>query len=163
MRPSATLMDLLKPITTLGGQGKPLNQGIAEFYDESTGLWENMWGDHLHHGYYEPGKTDKSNQQAQVDMIDASLEWAGVTEVKRMVDVGCGLGGSSRYIARKFGCSANGVTLSPFQAQRANEITQAEGIDASFQVGDALDMPYEDNSFDLCWSMESGEHMPDKR
>lgn len=145
-------------------------------------------------GYYEPGKTDKSNQQAQVDMIDASLEWAGVTEVKRMVDVGCGLGGSSRYIARKFGCSANGVTLSPFQvrgvgvggwlgamdgcgptadavpgcfatpqAQRANEITQAEGIDASFQVGDALDMPYEDNSFDLCWSMESGEHMPDKR
>ena len=31
-------------------QGKPLNTGIAEFYDESTALWEDMWGDHLHHG-----------------------------------------------------------------------------------------------------------------
>jgi tocopherol O-methyltransferase len=115
-------------------------------------------------GYYEPGKTEKSNRQAQVDMIDESLKWAGVTEVGRMVDVGCGLGGSSRYIARKFGASACGVTLSPFQAQRASEITrEEEGVEASFQVADALDMPFEDSSFDLCWSMESGEHMPDKR
>jgi tocopherol O-methyltransferase len=31
-----------------------------------------------------------------------------------------------------------------------------------FQVADAMDMPFEDNSFDLVWSLESGEHMPDK-
>lgn len=28
----------------------PLAEGIAGFYDASTGLWEDMWGDHLHHG-----------------------------------------------------------------------------------------------------------------
>jgi hypothetical protein len=27
-----------------------LKQGIAEFYDESSGLWERMWGEHMHHG-----------------------------------------------------------------------------------------------------------------
>lgn len=36
------------------------------------------------------------------------------------------------------------------------------GDTASFQVADALQQPFEDNSFDLVWSMESGEHMPDK-
>ena len=36
----------------------------------------------------------------------------------QMVDVGCGIGGSSRYIARKYGCSARGITLSPVQASQ---------------------------------------------
>ncbi len=37
------------------------------------------------------------------------------TGLLQMVDVGCGIGGSSRYISRKFGCTANGITLSPKQ------------------------------------------------
>ena len=82
-----------------------------------------------------------------------------------MIDVGCGIGGSSRHISRKFGCSARGITLSPKQAARANVLTAEAGqaAQASFQVADALQQPFADNSFDLVWSMESGEHMPDKR
>lgn len=45
-----------------------------------------------------------------------------------MVDVGCGIGGSSRYIARKFGAKCQGITLSPFQAQRANALAETEGL-----------------------------------
>ncbi len=52
----------------------------------------------------------------------------------QMVDVGCGIGGSSRYISRKFGCSAVGITLSPQQAKRANEITANPDGKVSFQV-----------------------------
>jgi hypothetical protein len=53
-----------------------------------------------------------------------------------MVDVGCGIGGSSRHIARKYGCSARGITLSPVQAARANAISGKEGLGdrVSFQV-----------------------------
>lgn len=82
-----------------------------------------------------------------------------------MVDVGCGVGGSSRYIAKKFSCQAKGITLSPVQAARANELSQKAGLGerCSFQVADALQQPFADNSFDLVWSMESGEHMPDKQ
>jgi len=105
-----------------------LNEGIARFYDASTGLWEEMWGDHLHHGYYPPGENPPSNRQAQVDMVENILEWAQVTKVDDMVDVGCGLGGSSRHLARKYGCVAKGITLSPYQAKRGNEISDMQGL-----------------------------------
>jgi len=141
-----------------------LKIGIAGFYDRSSKLWEDVWGEHMHHGYYIPeDRTD--HVQAQVDMIDEVLNWAGVTEpVRRVVDVGCGIGGSSRHIARRYGCVARGITLSPYQARRGNELAKEQGLEGrtSFEVADALDMPFEDNSFDLAWSLESGEHMPDK-
>lgn len=157
---------LIKPLTS-AGQVADLKEGIASFYDESSGLWESMWGEHMHHGYYPKGTPvgSKSNQQAQEDMIEESLAWAGVQSATKMVDVGCGIGGSSRHISRKFGCEARGITLSPVQAARGNEITAAQGMadKCQFQVADALAQPFPDNEFDLVWSMESGEHMPDKR
>ena len=70
-----------------------------------------------------------------------------------------------RYIARKLGCTAEGVTLSPVQAQRANDMSARAGLASlcNYRVADALQQPFDDNSFDLVWSLESGEHMPDKR
>ena len=50
----------------------------------------NRWGQHMHHGYYEPGK-QVGNQQAQIDMIERTLDWAGVTAVKNVSDVVKGL------------------------------------------------------------------------
>ncbi|DBA79597.1 TPA: hypothetical protein ACH3X1_008283 [Trebouxia sp. C0004] len=143
---------------------KTLNEGIARFYDESSGLWESMWGEHMHHGYYPKGGPTKSNLEAQIDMIDESLRWAGIDQATEMVDVGCGIGGSSRHISKKFGCRAEGITLSPVQADRANSISQSQGLGekVNYQVADALHQPFRDGQFDLIWSMESGEHMPDK-
>lgn len=61
-----------------------LNKGIATFYDESSGLWEQMWGEHMHHGYYPQNGPKKSNQEAQIDMIEEVLQWAGVTEASKV-------------------------------------------------------------------------------
>ena len=55
-----------------------------------------------------------------------------------MVDIGCGIGGSSRHISRKFGCTSQGITLSPVQAARANELSAAAGL------GDRC-------KFQVCW------------
>jgi tocopherol O-methyltransferase len=54
--------------------------------------------------------------------------------------------------------------MAALQAARANSLAQEQGLGGtvSFQVADALQQPFEDGSFDLVWSMESGEHMPDK-
>jgi tocopherol O-methyltransferase len=158
--------EVTKPSRRVACQATSLNEGIAKFYDASTGLWENMWGDHLHHGYYPANGATKSNREAQEDMIEEVLKWAGVAKVTKMVDIGCGLGGSSRHLSRKYGCSAEGITLSPFQAERGNEISQQEGLGerVHLQVCDALNQPSEwTNNYDLVWSLESGEHMPDKQ
>jgi tocopherol O-methyltransferase len=110
----------------------------------------------MHHGYYIPeDRTD--HVQAQIDLIDEVLKWADAKDATSVVDVGCGIGGSSRHIARKFDSKAQGITLSPYQANRGNELAKVQGLDdkCSFQVADALDMPFEDNSFDLVWSLVS--------
>ncbi|GAQ77795.1 S-adenosyl-L-methionine dependent methyltransferases [Klebsormidium nitens] len=145
-----------------------LNEGIAGFYDESSGVWEEIWGEHMHHGYYPKGEK-KDHREAQIDMIEETLKWAGATGAgtpapKTVVDVGCGIGGSSRYLSRKFGAKVTGITLSPVQAARAGALARQQGLadKVSFQVADALNQPFDDGQFDLVWSMESGEHMPDK-
>lgn len=140
-----------------------LYQQIQQFYDASSGLWEQIWGEHMHHGYYgADGREKKDRRQAQIDLIEELLKWAAVQTAENILDVGCGIGGSSLYLADKFGAKATGITLSPVQANRAKERAQAAGIAAQFQVADALNLPFEDDSFDLVWSLESGEHMPDK-
>ncbi|GMH77211.1 hypothetical protein TL16_g07333, partial [Triparma laevis f. inornata] len=142
-----------------------LKNGIAGFYDRSSKLWEDVWGEHMHHGYYEP-EDREDHTQAQVDMIDKLLDFSSLdgSKISSVVDVGCGIGGSSRHIAKKYNCEAKGVTLSPYQAKRGNELAEEQGLKgkSSFQVADALSMPFPDSSFDLVWSLESGEHMPDK-
>jgi cyclopropane fatty-acyl-phospholipid synthase-like methyltransferase len=90
---------------------------------------------HMHHGYYIPeNRTD--HVQAQIDLIDEVLKWADVKDATSVVDVGCGIGGSSRHIARKYDCKAQGITLSPYQANRGNELAAEQGVadQASFQV-----------------------------
>jgi len=141
-----------------------LYQQIQEFYDASSGLWEQVWGEHMHHGYYGvDGKIPKDRRQAQIDLIEELIAWLGVTSAENILDVGCGIGGSSLYLAQKFNAKVTGITLSPVQAARATERAAAAGItEANFQVANALSMPFADASFDLIWSLESGEHMPDK-
>ncbi|KAK6146994.1 hypothetical protein DH2020_017906 [Rehmannia glutinosa] len=145
-----------------------LQKGIAELYDESSGIWEDIWGDHMHHGFYEPGSdvSISDHRSAQIRMIEESLRFASLSDdsvqkPKNIVDVGCGIGGSSRYLARKYGAKCQGITLSPVQAKRAQELAAAQGL-ADKAFADALNQPFSDGQFDLVWSMESGEHMPDK-
>ena len=167
---TTSTFELERVVEPLIAETKTLNEGIAKFYDESSRVWEDVWGSeggdgtHMHHGYYRRGEP-VNHAKAQVDMIEESLRWAGVREVKRVLDVGCGIGGSSRHMVRKYGCEAEGVTLSPVQAARANALAKEEGVEnmAKYRVADALNMPFEDGSFDFVWSMESGEHMPDKK
>jgi hypothetical protein len=142
--PAAVTSDA--PPTAKDGYRTPaqLKTGIASFYDGSSALWERVWGEHMHHGYYPVGSKRKDHQKAQEDMIDEVLKWArapGEPAPIRVLDVGCGIGGSTRHLAREFGSEGRGVTLSPYQARRANEISAAAGMAdrLSFQARDGAE------------------------
>lgn len=146
-----------------------LYQQIQQFYDASSGLWEEIWGEHMHHGYYGRGGTYRLNRrQAQIDLIEELLAWAESDACNNppsmILDLGCGIGGSSLYLAEKLGAQVTGISLSPVQIKRARERALNRGLanQVTFEVANALEMPFADQSFDWVWSLESGEHMPDK-
>ena len=112
----------------------------------------------MHHGYYEDNKVT-DHQAAQIDMIDRALSWSFMNNSKavinkkitNIVDVGCGVGGSSRHIATKYGSTGKGISLSNFQIEVAKQLTLGLNLTSKLQylVADALNMPFPDNSFDL--------------
>jgi len=65
---------------------------ISKSADFTTpGLWEQVWGEHIHHSYYSPdeGNQKKTKRQAQIDLIEELLKWAGVQQAKNnILDVG---------------------------------------------------------------------------
>ena len=143
-----------------------LNERIRHFYDTSTQLWLDTWGEHMHHGHYGPDGTEKKeHQRAQTDLVNELLRWGNVQNASNILDAGCGVGGSARYLAKLYGAKVKGLTLSPVQAAAAVVYNQKMGLekDVDIVVKDLLTLSAEDGPVDLVWSMESGEHIPDKK
>jgi MPBQ/MSBQ methyltransferase len=142
------------------------SETVANSYDEWTedGILEFYWGEHIHLGHYGSPPTQKDFLTAKSDFVHEMAKWGGLDKLPpgtTVLDVGCGIGGSSRILAKDYGFSVTGVTISPQQVQRAQELTP-EGVDAKFMVNDALALSFPDASFDVVWSIEAGPHMPDK-
>ncbi len=139
---------------------------VAASYDEWTedGILEFYWGEHIHLGHYGVPPRHKDFIQAKIDFVHEMVRWGGLDHLPAgttVLDVGCGIGGSSRILARDYGFSVTGITISPQQVRRAQELTPAD-IDATFKVDDAMGMSFPDATFDVVWSIEAGPHMPDK-
>lgn len=139
---------------------------VARSYDEWTqdGILEFYWGDHIHLGHYGSPTQSKDFREAKVDFVREMVEWGGLDKVAKgstLLDVGCGIGGSSRILAKDYGFAVTGVTISPQQVQRATELTPP-GVNAKFQVDDAMALSFPDASFDVVWCIEAGPHMPNK-
>jgi MPBQ/MSBQ methyltransferase len=139
---------------------------VANFYDQWTqgGLLEFYWGEHIHLGHYGSPPQRKDFLTAKSDFVHEMVRWGGLEQLPRsttVLDVGCGIGGSSRILARDYGFSVTGITISPQQVQRAQQLTP-QTLDARFLVDDAMALSFPDASFDVVWSIEAGPHMPDK-
>ncbi|MBP9221788.1 MAG: class I SAM-dependent methyltransferase [Chitinophagales bacterium] len=143
-----------------------LNERIRQFYNSSTPLWLDTWGEHMHHGFYGiDGNIKKENKQAQIDLINEVINWANIKSAHHILDAGCGVGGSSRYLSKKFDASVLGLTLSNVQAAAAEKYNKAQGLEnkVSIMVKDMLTLDKKYGQFDLIWSLESAEHIPDKK
>jgi len=144
---------------------KNLNQQIANFYDTSTQLWLDVWGEHMHQGYYgKDGADKKDHLRAQEDLINELLLWADVRNAHHVLDAGCGVGGSARIISKKFNAAITGYTLSSKQAAIAEQINRKQGLEnkITIHVDDMMEAGNTNQQFDLVWSLESAEHIPDK-
>ena len=82
----------------------------------------------------------------------------------RVLDIGSGLGGPARTLAAEYGCEVVGLDLTEEFCEAAARLTDLVGLSdrVTFQHGDALDMPFEDYSFDVVWTQFAGMNIEDK-
>lgn len=131
---------------------------IRDHYDRVSPYYVALWGDHIHHGYWLRG--DESKEQAQVQLIEHLARAAGISWQARILDIGCGYGGSSIYLAREYGAQTTGITISPVQVQMAREAAAKAGVRSHFLLMDAEAMNFPE-PFDVLWSVESISHYQD--
>lgn len=134
---------------------------IRWHYDLSTLFYRLLWGRHIHHGLWESGESPAVAQQKLTETLAAA---ARIERGDRVLDVGCGMGGSSIYLAKQLGCQVQGLTLSPLQRAWAACSARWRSVarQASFRCVDAEQAEFEPGSFDVVWNVECTEHLFDK-
>ncbi len=135
-------------------------QRIAAHYDLITSYYRSFWGEHLHHGYWIRG--NESKEEAQEQLIDHLAGLANFEEGWRVLDIGCGIGASSLYLARKYRVRPTGITISPAQVEMARNAAADAKVDAEFLLMDAEAMHFV-RPFDVLWSIESISHYYDRK
>ena len=96
-------------------------------------------------------------------MVQAKL--AGIAGGMRVLDAGCGIGGSSRYLAHTHGCRVDAIDLTPQFVAAAERLNALCGLGDKIAVraGSVTDLPYDDGSFDQVWSQNVTMNVADKR
>ena len=99
--------------------------------------------------------------------LEATLEIAGLMQAgpaDHILDIGSGIGGPARYFANRFGCRVTGIDLTPEFCDVARHLTRLLNLEdrITFEVGDALAMPFANASFDGAYSMNVSMNIADK-
>ena len=128
---------------------------IIEHYDVISPYYRELWGNHIHHGLWLRG--DESKEEAQDQLIDYVARKAGIPYGAAILDIGCGFGGTSIYLAKHYGAATTGITISEVQVQMAQEAAKKAAANSRFLKMDAEAMSFAE-PFDVLWSTESISH-----
>lgn len=139
---------------------------IIRYYDECEVDYRLLWdlnNSHaMHAGYWD--EHTKSLRDALRRENEILAEIAGIKETDCVLDAGCGVGGSSLFLAKQYQCAVTGITLCPKQAQKARKIAKDARIvpHPLYAVMDFTCTTFPDRSFDVVWGLESVCHATNK-
>ena len=136
-------------------------------------------GEHIHHGYFL--HPEDSKELAQIRLIDLLLETSDLPHGSSVLDVGCGIGGTTRYLAREKACNVTGITISGQQVRMARQLTAKEAASKGQDTDGVMPVKLNDGivrymeldaekmgdffnkaTFDAVWISEAMSHLPDK-
>jgi len=139
---------------------------VVSYYNQTLVHYQVMWGlkksKGVHFGIWYP---DTKNFHQSINNTNEQIA-RHVTggDNYKILDAGCGVGGTSIFLTEKFGCRVTGITISKAQYKLALENvkgSQPEHL-VQFDLGDYTNTGYEDNSFDMVFGLESFCHAPNK-
>jgi sarcosine/dimethylglycine N-methyltransferase len=99
-----------------------------------------------------------------LEAVGILAEKAGIGASTRVLDVCSGMGGPARYLAHRLGCRVTGLDITESRHEAAMRLTALVGLEhlVDFRLGNALDMPFADATFDVVIGQEAFAHVPDK-
>lgn len=142
------------------------SKDIATYYDVSEDHYMYFWdlnqSHSLHYGYWDA--STKTFREALANINTILADKAGIAPGDKVLDAGCGVGGSSIWLAKNKYAVVTGITLSQKQASRANAFAKQIGLEkhAVFEVQDYTNTTYDSESFDVVWAIESVCHAANK-
>jgi len=144
--------------------GLPVPAEVGKLYDRYTALGAASLGENLHFGYWEPADADIPFEEATHRLTDLMASRLRLAPGDRVLDLGCGVGTPGTRIAKRHDVRVTGISVSTEQVSRANALAEAEGVAdrVRFELRDAMNLPFEPESFDAVLALESIIHMPDR-
>ncbi len=139
---------------------------IIKYYETNEASYVDGWdlnnSNAMHYGYKDATTKTFGDTLKRMNSILATM--ATIQKTDTVLDAGCGVGGSSVYMAKKIGCTCVGITLSALQAAKANDLAINKNVHqlVSFKVMSYMNTTFAAETFDVVWGLESICYAPDK-
>ncbi|KAL3815098.1 hypothetical protein ACJIZ3_016366 [Penstemon smallii] len=133
---------------------------VNKYYDLVTSFYEYGWGESFHFAPRWKGESLLESIKRHEHFLALQL---GLKPGQKVLDVGCGIGGPLREIARFSSTSVTGLNNNEYQISRGEVLNRNAGLDktCNFVKADFMKMPFPDNSFDAVYAIEATCHAPD--
>ncbi|KAI6371867.1 Delta(24)-sterol C-methyltransferase [Pyricularia grisea] len=132
-----------------------------QYYNLVTDFYEYGWGQSFHFCTFAYGETFASAIKRYEYTLAHRI---GIKKGMKVLDVGCGVGGPARQIAKFTGANITGITINEYQVERATRYAEMEGFELGKQLefvqGDFMSLPFEKETFDAVYSIEATVHAP---
>ena len=147
-------------------QSADYHKRIIEYYKDTENAYKDSWDLNnslaIHYGYWD--EKVKSFPESLLRMNEIMIEAAAIKPTDKVLDAGCGVGGSSIFLATVLGCNVTGITLSERQVQHAKENAAKKNVEGlvNFKAMNYCATDFPDASFDVVWGCESICYADDK-
>ena len=135
---------------------------VERYYKLVTDFYEFGWGQSFH---FAPSRKGDSLEESIANHQRFLGDALDLKPGMNVLDVGCGVGGPQRSLAKKYGATVTGLNISEYQLQKCAEYNEKSGLAELCHVllGDFMAVPADDESFDAAYHIEAIAHAPDKK
>lgn len=142
------------------------HKNIVDYYAATENAYKDSWDLNnslaIHYGYWD--EKVKNFPQSLLRMNEVMMEVAQISSTDKILDAGCGIGGSSIFLAERIGCNVIGISLSERQIQHARKLAAEKKVEdkIKFEVMNYCATSFPGESFDIVWGCESICYADDK-
>ncbi|MCX4869483.1 MULTISPECIES: class I SAM-dependent methyltransferase [Streptomyces] len=159
---SKRVADFERHVTDPTARQRNHEQVVNEYYELVNETCQSFWGPTHHFSVYAGQETPaEAAEHTERILVDRGGFGPGM----RLLDIGCGVGGPAFTVARHSGAHVTGLDMVPSRVETARSGAAERGLApiTSFEVGDAMKLPYPRGHFDGAYTIEALCHVPDKR